>query len=117
MVELRGENLMNRAKIEDTATLIKVLREMGTSYQETVSLLSKSLNESNRAKKLLRGENKGPISPLIKLGVTVFLVPVPVISESLGIILMSAEYSSPRLKARRFKPRTCTKRANKLPKN
>ena len=90
MVELCGENLMNRAKIEDAATLIKVLREMGMSYQETVSLLSKSLNESSRAKKLLRGENKGPVSPLIKLGVTVFLVPVPVISESLGIILMSA---------------------------
>jgi hypothetical protein len=90
MVELCGEDLMNRAKIEDAATLIKVLREMGMSYQETVSLLSNSLNEANRAKKLLRGENKGPISPLIKLGVTVFLVPVPVISESLGIILMSA---------------------------
>jgi hypothetical protein len=90
MVELRGEYLMNRAKIEDIATLIKVLREMGMSYQETVSLLSKSLNEPNRAKKLLRGENKGPVSALIKLGVTVFLVPVPVISESLGIILMSA---------------------------
>ena len=81
---------MNRDKIEDAATLIKMLREMGMSYQETVSLLSKSLNESNRAKKLFRGENKGPVSPLIKLGVTVFLVPVPVISESLGIILMSA---------------------------
>ena len=90
MVELRGENLMSRAKIEDAATLIKVLREMGMSYQETVSLLSKSLNEANGAKKLFRGENKGPVSPLIKLGVTVFLVPVPVISESLGIILMSA---------------------------
>lgn len=81
---------MNRAEIEDAATLIKVLREMGMSYQETVSLLSKSLNESNRAKKLFRGENKGAASPLIKLGLTVFLVPVPVISESLGIILMSA---------------------------
>jgi hypothetical protein len=81
---------MSRAKIEDAATLIKVLREMGMSYQETVSLLSKSLNEANKAKKLFRGENKGSVSPLIKLGVTVFLVPVPVISESLGIILMSA---------------------------
>lgn len=81
---------MNRAEIEDAATLIKMLREMGMSYQETVSLLSKSLNESNRAKKLFRGENKGVASPLIKLGLTVFLVPVPVISESLGIILMSA---------------------------
>ena len=81
---------MGQAKIEDAATLIKVLREMGMSYQETVSLLSKSLNESNRAKKLFKGENKGPVSPLIKLGVTVFLIPVPVISESLGIILMSA---------------------------
>jgi hypothetical protein len=63
---------------------------MGMSYQETVRLLSKSLEEANSAKKLLRGKNKGPVSPLIKLGVTVFLVPVPVISESLGIILMSA---------------------------
>ena len=90
MVEFSGENLMGQAKIEDAATLIKVLREMGMSYQETVSLLSKSLNESNRAKKLFKGENKGPVSPLIKLGVTVFLIPVPVISESLGIILMSA---------------------------
>jgi hypothetical protein len=90
VVEFSGENLMGQAKIEDAATLIKVLREMGMSYQETVSLLSKSLNESNRAKKLFKGENKGPVSPLIKLGVTVFLIPVPVISESLGIILMSA---------------------------
>ena len=81
---------MNQTKIEDAATLIEVLREMGMSYQETVSLLSKSLNEANGAKKLLRGESKGPVSPLIKLGITVFLVPVPVISESLGIILMSA---------------------------
>ena len=81
---------MSQAKIEDAATLIKVLHEMGMNYQETVNLLSKSLNESNRAKKLFKGENKGPVSPLIKLGVTVFLIPVPVISESLGIILMSA---------------------------
>jgi hypothetical protein len=81
---------MNQTKIEDTATLIKVLREMGMSYQETVSLLSKSLQETKGAKKLTRGENKGPVAPLIKLGLTCFLVPVPVISESLGIILMSA---------------------------
>lgn len=33
---------MNLSKIEDAATLIKVLREIGMSYQETVSLLSKS---------------------------------------------------------------------------
>jgi hypothetical protein len=90
MVELSGDKLMNNAKIEDVAALIKVLRELGMSYQETVSLLSKSIDEVNRAKKLLRGENKGSVSPLIKLGVTVFLVPVPVISETLGIILMSA---------------------------
>jgi hypothetical protein len=81
---------MNQVKIEDAATLIKMIREMGMSYQETVSLLSASLNESNRAKKLFRGKTKGSSSPLIKLGITVFLVPVPVISESLGIILMSA---------------------------
>lgn len=81
---------MTQTKIENTATFIKVLREMGMSYQETVSLLSRSIDEVNRAKKLFRGENKGPVSPLIKLGVTVFLVPVPVISETLGIILMSA---------------------------
>jgi hypothetical protein len=81
---------MNQTKIEDTATLIRVLREMGMSYMETVTLLSKSLEEANRAKKLFRGKNKGIVSPLIKLGVTVFLIPVPVISESLGIILMSA---------------------------
>jgi hypothetical protein len=82
---------MNQVKIKDTATLIKVLREIGMSYQETVNLLSRSIDEVNRSKKLFRGENnKGPVSPLIKLGVTVFLVPVPVISETLGIILMSA---------------------------
>ena len=81
---------MNQIKIEDAAALIKVLREMGMAYQETVSLLSKSLDEAKNAKKLFRGENKGPVAPLIKLGITVFLVPVPVISESLGIILMSA---------------------------
>jgi predicted deacylase len=81
---------MSQTTIEDTATLIKVLREMGMSYQETVSLLSKSLNDANISKQLVRGENKGPVAPLIKLGITVFLVPVPVISESLGIILMSA---------------------------
>jgi hypothetical protein len=71
---------MNQHKIEDCATLIKVLREMGMSYQETVSLLSKSIDEANRIRKLFRGEKKGPVSPLIKLGITVFLVPVPVIS-------------------------------------
>ena len=81
---------MDNVKIEDTATFIKVIRELGLSYQETVNLLSKSLEENKKTKKLFRGENKGSVSPLIKLGVTVFLVPVPVISESLGIILMSA---------------------------
>ncbi len=81
---------MNQIKIEDVAALIKVLREMGMTYQETVSLLCRSLDEAKNTKKLFRGENKGPASPLIKLGITVFLVPVPVISESLGIILMSA---------------------------
>jgi len=40
MVELSGDKLMNQTKIEDTATLIKILREMGMSYQETVNLLS-----------------------------------------------------------------------------
>jgi hypothetical protein len=81
---------MVNTRIEDTATFIKLLHERGLSYQEAVTLLSKSLEEANRTKKLFRGENKGSVSPLIKLGVTVFLVPVPVISESLGIILMSA---------------------------
>ncbi len=81
---------MVNTRIEDTATFIKVLRERGLSYQETVTLLTKSLEEANKTKNLFRGENKGSVSPLIKLGVTVFLVPVPVISESLGIILMSA---------------------------
>jgi hypothetical protein len=81
---------MDNTRIEDTATFIKMLRERGLSYQETITLLSKSLEEANRTKKLFRGENKGSVSPLIKLGVTVFLVPVPLISESLGIILMSA---------------------------
>ena len=81
---------MNQIKIEDATALIKVIREMGMTYQETVSLLSSSLDEAKNAKKLFRGESKGPASPLIKLGITVFLVPVPVISESLGIILMSA---------------------------
>jgi hypothetical protein len=90
MAGLCGESLMNLSKIEDAATLIKVIRELGMSYQETVSLLSKSLSSSKGAKKLFRGESKGPASPLIKLGATVFLVPVPVVSESLGIILMSA---------------------------
>ncbi len=82
--------MMNQTKIEDAATLIKVLREMGMSYQETLSLLSKTIYEANRAKKLFREKSKGPASPLIKLGITVFLVPIPIISESLGIILMSA---------------------------
>lgn len=82
--------MLDLTKIEDAATLIKVVREMGISYQETVSLLIESLNESKKAKKLSRGDSKGSSSPLIKLGITVFLVPAPVISESLGIILMSA---------------------------
>ncbi len=90
MVELSGDKLMSQTKINDTATLIKVLREMEMTYQDTVSLLSKSINEVNTSKKLFGEENKGSGSPLIKLGATVFLVPVPVISETLGIILMSA---------------------------
>jgi hypothetical protein len=90
MVSSEGDKLMNQIKIEDAAALIKVLREIGLTYQETVSLLCKSLDEAKNTKKLFRGESKGPASPLIKLGITVFLVPVPVISESLGIILMSA---------------------------
>jgi hypothetical protein len=81
---------MSRLEIKDVATLIRMLNELGLGYQETVDLLSKSLSESTSARNLCRGENKGTASPLIKLGATVFLVPVPVISESLGIILMSA---------------------------
>jgi hypothetical protein len=81
---------MNYIELKDAATLIKMLRETGMGYQETVSLLSKSLNEAAKTKKLCRGENKRSESPLITLGLTVFVVPVPVISESLGIILMSA---------------------------
>ena len=42
---------MDNAKIEDTATFIKVIRELGLSYQETVNLLSKSLEEANKTKK------------------------------------------------------------------
>jgi hypothetical protein len=81
---------MSHLEIKDAATLIRMLNELGLSYPETVDLLSRSLTESNSAKNLCRGENKGAASPLIKLGATVFLVPVPIISESLGIILMSA---------------------------
>jgi hypothetical protein len=81
---------MSRLEIKDAATLIRMLNELGLSYQETVDLLSRSLSESNSAKNLCREENKGTTSPLIKLGATVFLVPVPIISEGLGIILMSA---------------------------
>jgi hypothetical protein len=89
-VKRRGANLMSHVELKDATVLIKMLREIGMSYEETVCLLSKSLNEAIEAKKLCRGENKGAGSPLIKLGLTVFLVPVPVISESLGTILMSA---------------------------
>jgi hypothetical protein len=81
---------MSRLEIKDTATLIRTLNELGLSYQETVDLLSRSLSESKLAKNLCGRDNKGNASPLIKLGATVFLVPVPVVSESLGIILMSA---------------------------
>jgi hypothetical protein len=81
---------MSRLEIKDSATLIRMANELGLGYQETVDLLSRSLSESNSTKNLCRGENKGTASPLIKLGATVFLVPVPIISESLGIILMSA---------------------------
>jgi hypothetical protein len=81
---------MSRVEVKDAATLIKMLNELGLGYQETVDLLSTSLSESNSGKKLFRGENKRTTSPLIKLGATVFIVPAPIISESLGIILMSA---------------------------
>lgn len=81
---------MNHVELKDAAALVRMLRETGMSYQETVCLLQKSLDEAAEAKKLCRGENKRPASPLITLGLTVFVVPVPVISESLGIILMSA---------------------------
>ncbi len=81
---------MSGVEIKDAATLIRMLKELGLGYQETVDLLIGSMNDSKSAKGLWRGESKGPVSPLIKLGATVFIVPVPIISESLGIILMSA---------------------------
>jgi hypothetical protein len=81
---------MSSVEIKDAATLIRTLNELRFGYRETVDLLTRSLSESNSAKNLCRGENKETASPLIKLGATVFLVPVPIISESLGIILMSA---------------------------
>ena len=81
---------MKRAEITNAATLIRMLRELGLSYQETVDLLSNTPDEIKTAKNLWKKEEGKSASPLIKLGATMFFVPVPIVSEVLGIILMSA---------------------------
>jgi voltage-gated potassium channel Kch len=81
---------MKLSVIENKDVLIKTLRELGLSYQETVDLLSGTLVEARNSKNLWRGKNYSSTSPLIKLGATVFLVPIPIVTETLGLILMSA---------------------------
>ena len=81
---------MKLSVIENTDVLIKTLRELGLSYQETVDLLNGTLVGARNSKNLWRGKNDRSTSPLIKLGATVFLVPIPIVSEALGLILMSA---------------------------
>lgn len=82
---------MKYTKINDPSTLIKMLQELGISYQETIDLLSKAIKESRSTRRELGiGDDKASMSPLIKLGATMFLVPIPVVTEVLGMILISA---------------------------
>jgi hypothetical protein len=80
---------MKLSVIKNTDVLIKTLRDSGLSHQETVDLLNRTLVEARNTKNLWRGKNNQSTSPLIKLGATVFVVPVPIVSETLGLILIS----------------------------
>jgi hypothetical protein len=79
---------MKLSVIKNTDVLIKTLRDSGLSHQETVDLLNRALVEARNTKSM-EGKNNQSASPLIKLGATVFVVPIPIVSETLGLILIS----------------------------
>ncbi|MBN1682023.1 hypothetical protein JW865_00535 [Candidatus Bathyarchaeota archaeon] len=80
---------MNLSVIDDKDVLIKTVRELGFSYHETVDLLNNSLVEARNSRSLWRGKN-GKGNALIQIGASLFLVPIPIVTEALGLILMSA---------------------------
>jgi glycerol-3-phosphate O-acyltransferase len=74
-------------KTEELKNVVDALRELGSSYGETLSAMSGVVKELRSASRLWR---KGDKSKLIRLGLTLVAFPEPTpISETLGAVVLS----------------------------
>lgn len=79
---------------EELETLVRALRELGLSYEETIRLVSRVTKDVKSVRALWgkpsSGSQKG--SPLVKVGVSLIAFPIPTIGikKSLGVMLIAA---------------------------
>ena len=74
-------------KTEELKNVVDVLRELGSSYEESLDAMSGVAKELRSASRLWR---KGDKSNLIRLGLTLIAFPEPTpISETLGAVVLS----------------------------
>ena len=73
-------------KTEELKNVVDVLRELGSSYEETLDAISGVARELRSVSRLWR---KGDESKLIKFGLTLIVFPEPTpISETLGAVVL-----------------------------
>lgn len=77
-------------KPEELNRTVTALHELDLSYQETLDLMSGVTKELSSARRRLWTGGKPSRSLLVKIGLTLFVFPVPVVSEVLGATLISA---------------------------
>lgn len=87
---------------EELKKVVPALREIGLSYEESVSLLRQANVDTKSLKSIWGKPNAGghKSSQLIKLGVSLIAFPIPTIGikKSLGLTLIAAGLAKERMK-------------------
>ncbi|MEM3443245.1 MAG: hypothetical protein QXM86_05255, partial [Candidatus Bathyarchaeia archaeon] len=74
-------------KTEDAKNLLKALRELNESYEDTLWTMKETIESVKATKTLWRQKNN---SMLIKVGLALIAFPDPTISDILGALLVAA---------------------------
>jgi len=89
-------------KPEELETIVIALRELGVSYEETVSLMSGVTKDVKSLRVMWGKPGSGGLkgSKLIKLGISLIAFPIPTvgIKKSLGAMLIAAGLVQERMK-------------------
>jgi hypothetical protein len=83
-------------KTEELKSLSVVLRELGSSYEETLDAMKEVAKNSHLAGRLWKnGEKK----TLVKMGLALIALPDPIVSDIIGALLISAGIVQAKIKS------------------